>query len=401
MGVLKIVFIILIVLLPFNEIFRLEYGNGLAIKLFDIMVGVLGISWILQNLKDLSSVYKNAIGKYIIMFCGIASVSLLVNFPRFSEEQILIGLLYLVRFVFYALIFFIVKSFPESFRKKILILLCVAGVVIAFIGFIQYIYYSNLQNLYYLGWDHHMYRLFTVFFDPNYAGAFLVLVFTLIGTILLQKKLMLKKKNAFLTISVAIIIVALYLTFSRSAFIMFFASFLTFCFLEKKMRFFLFILIIALITFIFSSKNFYIENLNLLRTASTYARVESMRNAMLIISENPLLGVGFNTYRYIQVHMGYRNIKGADKSHADAGTDNSFLFVFATTGIVGFIVYIRMWSVILMRSYRAYKKKHQIIGLIVFCSSIGLLVNALFINSLFYTSIMLWIWTIIGVMESS
>ena len=54
----------------------------------------------------------------------------------------------------------------------------ISGSLIVLLGFIQLMFYPALRNLYYLGWDEHLYRMFSTFLDPNFAGAFFVL-FTL------------------------------------------------------------------------------------------------------------------------------------------------------------------------------------------------------------------------------
>ena len=41
------------------------------------------------------------------------------------------------------------------------------------------------------------------------------------------------------------------------------------------------------------------------------------------------------------------------------------------------------------------------ISIVILASSIGIFVNAFFINSLFYPSIMLWMWVLIGLRDNS
>jgi len=152
---------------------------------------------------------------------------------------------------------------------------------------------------------------------------------------------------------------------------------------------------ILILFFIVISPLFYIENTNLLRTASSEARLETSRNALKIIQDHPILGVGFNAYRYAQIKYNFRNAHPLFMSHADSGVDNSFLFVLATTGIIGFIAYISLWFFILKMA--VVRKKHElsIAGVLVIASIVGLSVNALFINSLFYAPLMLWMWLLI------
>ena len=82
-----------------------------------------------------------------------------------------------------------------------------------------------------------------------------------------------------------------------------------------------------------------VEGLNPFRTVSSGERLKSFNEGVYIFEKNSVLGVGFNTYRYAQVRYSIRNQIGAAGSNADAGTDNSWLFVAATTGIVGLVFF--------------------------------------------------------------
>jgi O-antigen ligase len=124
-----------------------------------------------------------------------------------------------------------------------------------------------------------------------------------------------------------------------------------------------------------------------LRTASSFARVEASKDAIALVSESPIIGVGFNAYRYALVEYDLRD-EVVQTSNADAGTDNSYLFVLATTGIIGLLIFLDFWFNILKRVYFAP---------VVFASVVGLLVNTLFINSIFFSPIMAWIFLLVGV----
>ena len=67
------------------------------------------------------------------------------------------------------------------------------------------------------------------------------------------------------------------------------------------------------------------EGVKLERMSTVWARIASWKKAWEIFSDNPIIGVGFNTYRYAQ--------KASPESHAGAGSDSSILLVMATTGI--------------------------------------------------------------------
>jgi len=380
MDLLKKIFILVLFLFPLGEIVRINLGKGLVIKPLDIGVAALVLLWLLIKFIRKQKINQTNILLPIFMFALIGLFSLIINSSRLSINEFFISFSYLTRWVIYAGVFFVVSDFDKHFKKKILSLLIFAGSLIVGLGYLQYFFYSNLRNLYYLGWDEHMHRMFSVFLDPNFAGAFFVLFFLfLIGVFL-------KNKNISAGILLMLTLGAVFLTFSRSALIMLIiSSSLLFVLMHKKIWIaILFGITILVITM--SSRYFSIENINLFRIVSSEARLATAKEAVRIILSRPIFGVGFNSYRYAKLDYGLRNNKLYLISHADAGVDNSFLFVAATTGIVGFILYLFLW-------FRIFK----IASILAIASIAGIFINSLFINSLFYPFIMLWLWIIIAI----
>ena len=381
--ILKRIFILVLFFFPFGEILRIDFGNGFVLRPLDIGVGVLVIFWLLTKHLRKEKIKKKNIFISVLLFTVFGGLSLLINYPTLNVSQFLISLMYLIRWVAYAGTFFIVLDFNENFKKKISIILIVVGSLIVGLGYIQYFFYPSLRNLYYLGWDEHMFRMFSVFLDPNFAGAFFVLFFLFLVNNYFKKKSIAIALLSILTLG------AVFLTFSRSALIMLIVSSTLFLILMNRKIWIVFLLAITLLVLAISSRYFNIENINLFRIVSSEARLETARNAISIISKNPIFGVGFNSYRYAQLKYGFRNEANVT-SHADASPDNSFLFVMATTGIVGLIIYLFLWYKIL-----------KIASILAISSVAGAFVDSLFINSLFYPFIMLWLWIIIALKENT
>lgn len=407
MGVLKFIFIIFLGTFSIGEIIRFDLGNNIYVKMVDIAAAFLLLAWIINNFKDLiKKVKSNSLFTSIMWVVLIMCISLVVNFKNFSGNEILASFSYTVRWVLYASLFFIVKSFTPKFKKKVSYLLLIVGGLITFFGFIQYFFYSNLRNLYYLGWDEHMHRMFSTFLDPNFAGAFFVMYLMLLLGIFLYFFENNKIKNTYFIGLVSIFsLLSIFLTYSRSALITLLTSTVMFCVLTRKLKWTIGIILIWGIFVIISSKSFYIENMNLWRTASAEARIDTALIAVKIIRENPILGIGFNTYRYVQIDYGFRNSVNANISHADAGTDNSLLFIFATTGVVGLIIYLNLILMMMKKSYDNYTKHtkkniQKYIAIALISSMGGILINSIFINSLFYSFILIWIWLMLGLTEN-
>lgn len=400
MGVLKIIFSLLILSFPIAEIGRFQLANGIAFSVNDAFLIVLVIFWTGYHLLNKKKINKNSLTKPIFIFIGIALISLILNISHLSVMNFLVAFTYLLRWTMYALIFFIVREFDKKFKTQIPYLLLFSGFITVLIGYAQYFFYPNLGNLFYLGWDEHLYRMFSSFLDPNFAGAFFV-IFFMYSIIFVINYFKNKTWIKFLITGLISLLTfgAIYLTYSRSAFIMLIVSTVTFLILKGRKKL---ILVSVLIMFLFvflSPRSFKTEGTNLLRTVSSEARITSMKQGLYIFEKSPVFGVGFNAYRYAQNrYLGLDNIYW-QTTHSGAGTDNSFIFVLATTGIIGFTAYLYLLYKMLYFSKINLKKNK--FAIILFSSLVGLMANSVFINSFFYVLILEWVWILAGLTENS
>jgi O-antigen ligase len=202
------------------------------------------------------------------------------------------------------------------------------------------------------------------------------------------------KKNTYFYshfIFAGITLLALVLTYSRTAIISLVLGIAFMAIYLKKIKVFT-VSIILLFGGVLALSNFSIEGMNPVRIASSEARLESMREALEIFSDSPIYGVGFNTYRYAQISKGFRDEKLSIVSNADAGTDNSFLFVLATTGVIGIFTYLNIWRQIIVKIRKLNKSNKAI----AFSIIVTLFTASFFINGLFYMPIMLWVFVYFG-----
>lgn len=395
MGLLKIVFIFAILLFPLGEVVRVNLADNVVIKPLDIGIGVLFLSWLMFKLWHKQKIKQTNILLPTVMFVSSGLFSLIKNDLHLSLNEFFISFAYLLRWIAYAGVFFVVSDFNKKFKRKISKLLIIIGSFIVGLGYVQFFFYPNLRNLYYLGWDEHMHRMFSVFLDPNFAGSFFVLFFLFLINIIFRNKNIAVGLLAFLTLG------AVFLTFSRSALIMLIVSSSLFFILINKKKWIVILLGITLLVLGISSKYSNIENINLFRVVSSEARFESAREAVKVIQDYPVFGVGFNAYKYAKINFGLSVNSPGAISHADAGTDNSFLFVLATTGIAGIIFYLNLLWSILKKSYLSYKINEEndiqkYLAIAAIASLLGIIINSLFINSLFYSFIMIWLWILLG-----
>lgn len=401
MNIKKTLIILLLILFPFGEILRFDIGNHIVIKPIDFLTGLIALIWLISNVKKIPLIIKRK--WYLYSFPVIASISLIFNFYWLTPQEFIVSAFYLIRWICYFILIFAIYDTDRGFKKKLNKLMLIGGAVIVAAGYLQFFFYNSLKPLWYLGWDDHLNRMFTVFFDPNYAGSFFVLyLIFLFGSLFEAKKNINSKKfisNKYVILVTFLItgtLGALSLTFSRSALLMFAASTIVFFIMIKMKKFVAFALGLLVIYVILISPKFYDENMNLFRVASSLARVSNYEKALVIVKDHPIIGVGFNTYRYTKELYGFDYGWVKAPSHSDAGVENSFLFVAATTGFIGLIGYLLLWYRLVFKSKPNKNKDTDFRNAVIRASATGLFVNALFINSLFYAPIMLWVWLLIG-----
>ena len=182
-----------------------------------------------------------------------------------------------------------------------------------------------------------------------------------------------------------LVYLALLTTFSRSSYLMFLVSGLTFSFLKKsKIYIFATVMLFALLLVGFQVyTNLVAQPRNIDREQSASSRLNTWEQGITIFQKYPVLGIGFNAYRY-----GIREFKLGDEqflqSHGSSSNDSSLLFVLSTTGIIGLLSFLYfLFSLV----HANYSNKQ----IIVIPALLGLFVHSLFANSLFYPPILAWI----------
>lgn len=373
-----------------GEVLRIDNGQGIAVTFLDIGVILFVIGSVIIGLIQRKTInfFQQ---KYLWWFVGIGVISLVLNIIQLTYYQFVVSLLYALRFLFYTVgVALGVQLLDKKLKSYLPYFLFGTSTFLALLGFVQYAFYPALRNLYYLGWDEHLYRIFSTFLDPNFMGLFFVCGL-LLGIHLFANTRDVKQK-IIIGICVLFITVALFLTYSRGSYIAAIVGIGIALWRMGQRKIILGVMALIFVGIIvlqlFSPHS---EGTKLLRTASVNARLFSVKEVTTIIAHHPFLGVGFDAYRYAQQKEGFLT-KNGDTTHSGAGTDNSFLFVFATTGIVGLIAYIVMTYNILKFSFAS----KTIIDRTIFASYIALIIGSFFVNALFYPFLLVWLWVLVG-----
>jgi hypothetical protein len=386
----QIIILILIVLFPVGELARLQYGS-IAVTISDFFAATLLIIFLYQQRKHaFFSIKKISVIQPLIFFLLIGFLSLVSHYVELTLEPWIISFAYAVRFISYSSIFFVLAQSHEQFKNKVIHWMIVSGAITVLIGFLQYIFFPDLRGWFYLGWDKHLYRMFSSFLDPNFSGVYFVLYLLFLLGIFFERK---HFKKPLLLIFMTCTFFAVFLSYSRSALLMLALSLPLLLYLLKKIKLLGVFLIGAVCLFVIVSYLWQSEGTNLLRTTSSLSRIDSAEKAITIAKDNFLTGVGFNAYRYAQKKYGFLEEDSWEMLHSGAGTDNSFLFVIATTGIFGYCFYMYFWYKVICSNL----DHKTIFSSVVVVSVLGLFVGSLFVNSLFFAPIMQWMWLLLGV----
>jgi len=413
MKLIYFVWLVFLFFLPLGTLSRLPFGD-IAVTVNDVILPVMIGLWLMYVLTIQKRISLPPRAVLIIGFAFWAFITLLFSLRFLGITQFLVSGLYWVRWVEYAFVFFIgYWLFTQGADAKKRMTTTVAALLwgqVAFIvaGFLQFIFFPNFSRFVQHGWDPHYYRLLSTFLDPNFAGVFIILGMTLFGVLLLfkEKSLLIggvSKVTSYVFLLAAL--VAIVLTFSRSSYLAFAVA--VGCIgLFKSRTVLVAMVVLGIASFIFIPR----VQTRVIGAFSfdetVMARLSQYDLTLGIIEENPVLGVGFNTFRYAQENAGYfRDDRGVsfEGGHAGAGSDSSILFILVTTGGVGLLLYLLMWFAFLKDAFYGYFTKSnpivvRALGLTVLVSLLALMAHTQFVNSMFYPWIMAWMWIILALM---
>ena len=381
MNALIILFLVSLLL---GQLAGISVAQGVTLYLHDFAAVAILVYGILTGAIRRSMTGSRLV-KSIVAFTIVGVLSLLVNASLVPTTALWKGSLYLLRWVVYAGVYF---ALAGSLVSSVFLLrgLFLLGTGLAVAGLFQFVFYPDLRNLMYLGWDPHYYRVFSTLFDPNFSGILFVL------TLIVGVYLFLQKKSIWTIGGIGITMTALLLTYSRSSYLGFLAAIGTWIVIRRKWKVGLFGLLLFLVAIVYLPRPGR-EALSLDRFDSTVSRLANWRQSVQRISQKPMVGYGFNVLPFLRE-------ESSVSSKAGAGIDNSFLFVGVTTGLVGLIAYgWLLCSMIGVGNRALIAKKTSILGTAYLATLVALVVDSMFVNSLFYPWVMVWVWILTGVVE--
>jgi hypothetical protein len=346
-------------------------GSAIRFQPIDIIAGIFLILWVILKFE------KPLVYKQIVRFATILVFSSIMSLTLFGLKPILPGLLYLLRILSFISFFLILSDYFNHQVKKELIIksLMVVGIVVALLGWMQYVFVPYFGAFRVWGWDDHLYRLVGSFLDPAFTGIILVLSFIISLVFYFNKK-----RNIFAFLSIIFVISVLF-TYSRASYLALFGGFFAWSLLMGKYKYFI-LIFISLVFLILLLPRPGGAGTQLERTFSISDRLRNYAETAEIVKTYPVFGVGYNNFC-----LARRNILNDQDtfSHSCSGSDSSLLLVIATTGVVGLLIFINM----IMRFIK--NTERNVYGLIFLVSITSVFIHSLFVNSLFYPWVMGWL----------
>jgi O-antigen ligase len=336
--------------LPFGQLLSFTLpAFPFTIYLLDIIVIFVFVFLVLSRRRK--EIFSGPIFKPLIIFLSVATLSLFINL----KEATPLSIFYLIRLITYPSLFFAARFIGFARLKKPLL---ISITIFSLIGLLQYLIFPDMRFLKNLGFDDHYFRLIGSLYDPNFTGAiFAGVALYFIGT------------NKIIYSLPFIVLLAP--TVSRASYFVFLVGLIAHLFTAKRIKLFFLLVLLGVLVYLIPKP--FGEGVNLLRIFSIFSRIDSAKQGFELFLEKPLFGWGYNTLR------------AADGSRFQI--DNSFIFLLATTGMVGFTSFGYLL-------YRLYKYLFSSGVKLLF---LAILIHSLFNNTLFYIWIMAFIWLALAI----
>ncbi len=394
-----------------GELYRLPFGPDNGTLISDVAIAAIVAVWLVEKIRKRQKFPETEFNRPLELFSLIAVFSLLVSLAFLQPGEVAAGSLYLVRLLEYVMLGIITMDTAKNTKDAMVIIktMVISAMLIAVAGFIQLIIYPDLGNLVEYGWDPHMNRLVSTWLDPNFIAGFISYILAIVVGITLYTKSLAKKSG--LIVIVAVLAVALFLTYSRSGYLAAAAALGIIGILKsRKLLIGSVIIFIVALNFLpraqervddlYHSVESFVFNTSTNPDPTARLRIQSWNQTLELIWQRPLLGSGYNTLKYVKYDEGF--IQNTDV-HSASGSDSSLLTILATTGVLGLFPFLWLYWNALKLSFQNWRSKKiplmwQGYGLGVFAGTMGLLVHSLFVNSLLFAQIMIFFWISVGIL---
>ncbi len=402
---MKIFFWCCLTLIIPGLLFRIPVG-GAGILATDIILPVFAFIWLFQKLVISREFPRNSFIRPGIIFLAIALISFVLGASELLFKEQILSLAHLLRFsslfiwgwastdLFYAE--------QNSFWKGLFWILT----IVVLLGLIQFRFIPDISRWSTEGGlDPHTGRLLGTWLDPNFMAG--LLGFSLPLLIARWYQFTSKRMKILLGIIILLFLCALFLTFSRSGYLAgSIGLFIFFLFKDWKI-----ILLGILLLGIGITTNERAQKRvgELGSTVSAIVlhetdeidptaslRLQSWQKSFELWQKYPLLGIGYNTYRYRAAEEGI-----VDENYfSSGGSDSTQLTILVTTGILGLLAFLWFIGKIMwINFYKFFTTKNELfLGLA--SGLVAIFIHSFFVNSLLFPLIFMPLIATAGILEN-
>lgn len=387
---------------------RIPIG-GAGILSTDIFVPAFAVVWVFYRLLIRRSLPFNSLILPGSIFMGVAVLSFLVGVSELdTAKEMVLSFSYTVRFLsmlcfgWAASDLFASAQDQQTYFRNLFV---ISGIVI-FLGFVQFFLIPDISQWSTEGgWDPHIGRLLGTWLDPNFVGGFIgFLTPFLVGYWYDCTR---KRVKIALGVLIVVFLGALFLTFSRSGYLSAGMGLCVF-FLVRDPKIILLGIICAGVG-IASNERAQKRVEELVGTVSAVVfretdevdptaslRLRSWQQSFRLFEKYPVLGIGYNTYRYRAADEGI-----VDETYfSSGGSDSTHLTVLITTGVLGFVPFLWFFGRLWWKPLRWYFRTRQALFLGFSCGVVSLFIHAFFVNSLLFPFLFLPLVSLYSVLEN-
>ena len=328
-----------------------------------------------------------------LLFASIGAYSALLTIPRYgiTPWQLVISLAYLVRWLVYFGIYVVVINVVRSDEVMILWRALESAILVfAAFGLFQAIFIPHFAQVLYpnsriiTDFDEQGHRLVSTVLEPNMAGAMIMLIL-LVHIAQLAAGERLSSWKPLLLLS------ALIATLSRSSFLGLIVGCAIILYVRGVSRRLVRVLLVLMTLSLLAAPKvlaFAAAYNKLGIDASALTRVAAWLRAIRVFSDHPILGIGFNTYGFVQERYGYIRFGNGTYS-----LDGGLLFIAVMTGVVGVGVYVAMLAHVVRRCRGVWRSPNappewRAMSTGIAAGTVALCVHSLFVNSLLTSFVM-------------
>jgi O-antigen ligase len=359
------------------------------ILLSDVIAGVLCL-WLLASVLVAGRIRLDWPALLLSGFVAVNTLAIAVAAVRYglTGAEVAFSSLYLVRWTMYAALYlFALTAIRRAAAPALIRLGVTVCTVFASFGIIQSALLPNFAFIVYpdaipyVDWDVQGHRLVSTFLDPNFAGAFI-----LFGLLFYHARRAASGRQVILPL--ALYWTALLLTLSRSSIGAAIVGLGVITLRTGSLRkLFLPLALFAVVAWVAADQilEFAASYQKLsLTDPSALRRLTAWLLAWRIFADNPLIGIGFNTFGFVRAAYS----SGAS-GNAAFGSDGGVLYIAAVSGLAGVALLggalWRLW-ILGLRTYRTTSLPEPVreLGLTLHAWIPCLIVHSAASNSIFY-----------------